>query len=306
MTGRVIKAFGRYYTIRDGGRDITSVLRGRIKRDERLRSFSEPVAVGDIVDYHAGDDGSGVIERIHERRNVFTRKDRSSRREDLIAANIDQILVIQSFREPAFNLRFVDRILVRGEKEGIPVVLCLNKTDLAGEEDHAFVEQYYRSADISIVKVSALKKEGLEALKDIIRGRISILVGYSGVGKSSILNSIQPGLSLRISHVSESTRKGRHTTTNVEYVDIDENTALIDTPGVREFGLLDIEPAALCAFFTDFRQYNGQCRFSPCSHDHEPGCMVKRQVEEGGISPDRYESYLNILYSIREYYDNMY
>jgi ribosome biogenesis GTPase len=131
-------------------------------------------------------------------------------------------------------------------------------------------------------------------------------VGYSGVGKSSILNSIQPGLSLRISHVSESTRKGRHTTTNVEYVDIDENTALIDTPGVREFGLLDIEPAKLCGFFNDFRPYNGQCRFSPCSHDHEPGCMVKRAVEEGGISPDRYESYLNILNSIREYYDNMY
>jgi len=303
--GHIIKVFGRYYTVRTEEGDLNCVLRGRLKKDKRLKLYSDPAAVGDVVEYEVTTDGSGVIESIAERRTVFSRKDKGHKKEDLIAANVDQILVIQSFYDPPLNLRFVDRIVVRGEKEGVPVILCVNKSDLAIKGEAEDVRQYYRGADVTVLVVSALKKKGLAELKKQTKGKSSILVGSSGVGKSSLLNSIYPGLELRTSEVSESTGKGRHTTTNVEKVEIDENTSFIDTPGVREFGLMDIEPEELEKFFNEFREA-GDCRFSPCSHDHEPGCRVKELVDEGEISEGRYVSYLNILNSLREYYANLY
>lgn len=303
--GRIIKVFGRYYTIRSGGERVNAVLRGRLKKDERLRRFSEPAAVGDMVEFAFNDDGSGVIEEVLPRRSVFSRKDRGHKKEDLIAANIDQILVIQAFYDPPLNLRFVDRIMVRGEKEGLPVILCVNKCDLAEERDEQSIEDYYRDAGVHIIIASAHEGRGLEEFKKAVSGKCSILVGYSGVGKSSLLNSIYSGLALRTSEVSESTGKGRHTTTNVEMVELDEETTLIDTPGVREFGLMDIEPEELGNYFHEFRELEA-CRFSPCSHDHEPGCRVKELVEEGRISEERYISYLNILASLKEYYASMY
>ena len=305
MTGMITKVFGRYYTISTDEGDIIAVLRGRLRKDKRLKRYSDPAAVGDMVEYTLGDDGSGVIEEVLERRNVFTRKDRGRRGEDLIGANLDQILVIQSFHEPRLNLRFVDRILVRGEKEGIPVALCVNKSDLALRGEASEIKDYYRDSGLEIITVSALKRKGLDKLKQITFGKRSILVGYSGVGKSSLLNSIYPGLDLKTSEVSDSTGKGRHTTTNVELVRINETTAVIDTPGVREFGLMDIEPPELADYFREF-SYAESCQFRPCTHDHEPGCGVKELVEEGKISEGRYISYLNILYSLKEYYDNLY
>ncbi len=303
--GCVTKVFGRYYTVKCEGEKYNSVLRGRLKKDKRLRRFSEAAAVGDIVEVSLNDDGSGVIEEVKERTTVFSRKDRGHKKEDLIAANIDQILVIQAFYDPPLNLRFVDRIMVRGEKEGVPVILCVNKSDLAEAGDEDAVMHYYHAAGVEVLVVSAMEGEGLDALKKATYGKRSILVGYSGVGKSSLLNSIYPGLDLRTSDISESSRKGRHTTTNVEMIEIDDSTAIIDTPGVREFGLTDIEPEELGNLFHEFREA-GECRFSPCSHDHEPGCRVKELVEQGEIPEERYISYLNILASLREYYANMY
>ncbi len=306
MKGTIIKVFGRYYTVEGGGRHVDSVLRGRLKVPGDTRVFSNPVAVGDLVDYHVRDDGLGVIESVHKRSNIFTRKDGVRSREDIIACNLDQVVAVQSFGTPEFNLRFVDRILVRGVKENIHVLLCVNKVDLVMKGEKAYIRSYYKGTGLEIKFVSAHSGEGMESLKKSIAGKRSLLVGYSGVGKSSIFNRLYPGLDLKINEVSGSTGKGRHTTTNVSMIKLGDSTELIDTPGVREFGLVDIDPNELGNYFEDFREAAQHCRFRPCQHDHEPDCEVKRLVEEGTIHPDRHISYLNILYSIQENLRNQY
>lgn len=305
LTGTVIKIFGRFYTVEYNGQRINSTLRGRLRKDKRLEKYSEAVSVGDLVDFKMDIDGSGAIEHVHDRRNVFTRKYKDSNRDDLIAANIDQIVVIQSFGKPRLNLRFVDRLLVRGIKEGIPVLLCVNKLDLADDETE-IIEEYYQGYKLPLILTSAVTGKGLDDLKSALTGRLSILIGNSGVGKTSILNGIYPGLDLRTTEVSEHTGKGRHTTTNVEMFRLEGDTRIIDTPGLREFGLMDIEPNELGIYFMEFSKYARKCGFSPCTHEHEPGCEVKKRVEKGKISEDRYISYLNILATLKEYYANRY
>ncbi len=306
MTGTVVKVFGRYYTIECDGRKVNCILRGKLRRDKRLERFSEVAAVGDTVEFEPDGIGGGSIESVHTRKNVFTRKYKESNREDLIAANLDQIVVIQSFNTPRLNLRFVDRLLVRGRKENIPAILCVNKLDLAGKNDIKRLAAYYRGYDLHIIMVSAKTGKGLGELADGLKGCLSILIGNSGVGKSSILNRLYPGLDLRTSEVSESTGKGRHATTNVEMFCLEGGTCIIDTPGLREFGLLDIEPHELGRFFMEFPDYAAGCGFSPCTHEHEPGCAVRRLVDEGAIPEERYVSYLNILSTLKDYYDNRY
>jgi ribosome biogenesis GTPase / thiamine phosphate phosphatase len=306
MTGTIIKIYGRYYTIEYEGRRINSTLRGRLRNDKRLEKYSEAVAVGDVVEFELDSDGAGAIEKVHERRNVFTRRYKDSDRDDLIAANIDRIVVIQCFGKPKMNLRFVDRLVVRGCKEGVPVQLCVNKLDLAEEGDIEGLESYYHGYGLDIIMASALTGEGLGPMKEALAGRLSILIGSSGVGKTSLLNAMFTGLDLRTTEVSESTGKGRHTTTNVEMFRLDDDTRIIDTPGLREFGLMDIEPAELGIYFMEFGKYSKKCGFSPCTHEHEPDCEVKRKVERGKISEERYVSYLNILSTLREYYENRY
>lgn len=306
MTGIVVKIFGRFYIVECEGQSITSTLRGRLRKDKRLEKYSEAVVVGDIVDFELDKDGSGAVELVHERRNVFTRKYKDSDRDDLIAANIDQIVVIQCFGKPRMNLRFVDRLLVRGIKEGIPVLLCVNKLDLAEDGDKDLLDDYYQGYNLEVVQTSAVTGEGLEELKNALSGRLSILIGNSGVGKTSILNGIYPGLDLRTTEVSEHTGKGRHTTTNVEMFRLEGDTRIIDTPGLREFGLMDIEPEELGIYFMEFGKYAPKCGFSPCTHEHEPDCEIKRRVEKGKISEERYISYLNILATLKDYYNNRY
>ncbi len=306
MTATVVKIFGRFYTVEYEGRRINSTLRGRLRKDKRLEKYSEAVVVGDIVDFELDRDGSGVIELVHDRRNVFTRKYKDSDRDDLIAANIDQIVVMQSFGKPRLNLRFVDRLLVRGIKEGIPVLLCVNKMDLAEDKDTGLLEEYYSGYDLTAILTSALNGDGLDELKTALSGRLSILIGNSGVGKTSILNGMYPGLDLRTTEVSEHTGKGRHTTTNVEMFRLEGDTRIIDTPGLREFGLMDIEPEELGIYFMEFGKYARKCGFSPCTHEHEPNCEIKKRVEKGKISEDRYISYLNILATLKDYYENRY
>ena len=305
MTGHVIKVYGRYYTVLADGEAVNSVLKGKMKIGAS-GNFSNPVAVGDIVEFSVNDEGLGVISSVHERKNVFTRKDGVRSREDLIACNLDQIVVVQAFDSPRLNLRFADRIVVRGGKGGVPVVLCVNKLDLAVEGETDYVNSYYRGSGVTVKFVSALTGEGMDDFGRILDKRRTLLVGYSGVGKSSILNHVFPELDLKTADVSESTGKGRHTTTNVNLVVLPDGTELIDTPGVREFGLVDIDPNIVGSYFDDFRKASEKCRFRPCTHDHEPGCEVKRLSEKGKIHEERYISYLNILYSIRENLKNMY
>jgi ribosome biogenesis GTPase / thiamine phosphate phosphatase len=301
MTGRVIKIFGLYYVVQYGNERVNCVLRGKLRTRPGIDAFSDPVAVGDLVEFDLHGTDSGTIHDVLPRRRVFSRKEKGrNKREDIIASNVDQIVVIQSFRQPGLNLRFVDRLSVRGASGEIPVVLCINKADLADQDTVDYVEEYYANAPIDVVMVSALTGINMEHLHEVFTDRTSLLVGYSGVGKSSILNRLFPGLDLRVAEVSTSTGKGKHTTTNVEMVYCQGDTSIIDTPGLREFGLMDIEPHLAGNYFYEFRELGKSCRFSPCTHDHEPGCEVKRLLDEGYIHEDRYESYLNLLADIRE------
>ncbi len=304
--GTVVKIYGKYYTVEYNTKRINCTLRGRLRKDKRLEKYSEPVAVGDRVIFEPDGEDAGAIESVLERKNVFTRRFKDSDRDDLIAANLDRIVVIQCFGKPRLNLRFVDRLIVRGVREGIPVILCVNKLDLAGEDENEMIDSYYRGFDLDIMRMSAVTGEGVEELKTALAGRQSILIGNSGVGKTSVLNRMYGGLDLKTTAVSLSTGKGRHTTTNVSMFSLDGDTRIIDTPGLREFGLMDIEPEELGIYFMEFGRYAGKCGFSPCTHDHEPGCNVKKQVEKGKISEDRYVSYLNILATLKDYFENRY
>jgi len=306
-TGLVVKVMGLYYTVIAVGESRNCTLRGKMRQSEENKTITNPVAVGDYVNFEIQDDGSGVIESIHERTNIFSRKEKGrNSKEDIIAANCDLIVVMQSFRQPRLNLRFVDRISVRGKMQGIPVLVCINKSDLAKEDEKKGVLEYYRNAGNDIVFVSAVTSDGLKDIYRYLEDNVSILVGFSGVGKSSILNGLFPDLDLRVKEVSSRTGKGRHTTTNVEMISVDKNTAIIDTPGMREFGLMDMEPHIVGNYFYEFAEHADKCGFMPCTHDHEPDCEIKRLVEQGTISSERYVSYLNILHSLQEYFDNMY
>jgi ribosome biogenesis GTPase len=308
MIGLVVRVYGLFYTVSFDGRAVNCTLRGKIRQArEGEKRYTNPIAVGDRVICSLNPDGTGSIDDVCERANVFSRKDKGrNRREDIIATNLDQIIVIQSFIKPRLNLRFVDRILVRAHKEKIPALLCVNKSDLADRKAVKYVKEYYAGTGIQTLFTSALKGTNMGAFKKSVEGRMSILVGNSGAGKTSMLNRLYPGLNLRISEVSESTGKGRHTTTNVQMIEIDDSTRIIDTPGLREFGLMDIEPHMLEKYFPEFHACSGRCAYQPCSHDHEPNCEIKKMVEAGTLNEDRYISYLNILYSIREYQDGMY
>lgn len=305
MQGKIVKTFGRYYTVQTGDMQINSVLRGRIKQDARLKSYSEPVCVGDVVDYEPDAQGLGIISYVHKRKNTFTRKDKTGSKEDLIAANIDQIVVVQAFAEPKFNLRFVDRILVRGAKERAPCLLCLNKQDLSVPEDLDYVLSYYKGVDLTTMPVCALTGAGCGELADALVGKTTLFIGSSGVGKSALLNKLF-GQTLKTGAISQSTGKGRHTTTNAEMIIAEGETCVIDTPGLKEFGLADIAAEDLAGYFFDFYPYAAECRFSHCTHDHEPDCAVQKAADAGEISVGRYKSYLNILASLKEYKAFMY
>jgi ribosome biogenesis GTPase len=307
ITGVVIKVLGLFSKVAYEEGYVNCVLRGKMRRNREMEKYSSPVAVGDIVRFELQQDGTGAIHEIMPRKNVFSRKEKGrNSREDVIAANLDQIVVIQSYKNPRLNLRFVDRLSIRGEKEQIPVLLCVNKKDLVKKEMIRYVKSYYKGAPIIIVSMSALTGDGVGNFTRHIKGKASLFAGYSGVGKTSILKCMYPDLDLRVSEVSESTGKGRHTTTNVEMIRAPGGTSIIDTPGLREFGLMDIEPHMTGYFFYEFGALGEFCAFKPCTHDHEPGCEVRKRVEAGEIHPDRYVSYLNILDSIRRSHETKY
>lgn len=307
MTGTVVKAFGLYYDVASEGRIVRCTLRGKLRKTKEVVRYSNPIAVGDNVVLEIDKEGMGAISEILGRKNMFSRKDKGrNKKEDIIAANLDLIVIIQSFYQPRLNLRFVDRLVVRGRKDRIPALLCLNKLDLAEKDDVDFVKDYYAKSGIDLVFTSAVTGEGLDLMKSAILDKTSILAGYSGAGKSSILNKIFPHLNLRVADVSDKTGKGRHTTTNVEMIVLEGDIKIIDTPGMREFGLMDIEPHDLGNYFNEFLKYRAKCGFNPCTHDHEPDCEVRRQVEKGRINGERYVSYLNMLESLKEYYERMY
>lgn len=253
-------------------------------------------------------DGSGVIEEIIPRRNHISRKaprikgasTRGERLEQKIAANIDNLVIVSSCQNPKFNNRAIDRFLVTGESSHINCVIIINKIDLDREGEYEDYSELYRSIGYEIVESSVKENIGAEQLHKVFDGKTNLVWGQSGVGKSSLLNWIYPHLKLKTGEISDFSSKGKHTTVTSILNVINENTRVIDTPGIREIDPYGIREEDLGHFFKDFEEYINECKFNTCTHQHEPGCAVIKAVEDELINPERYVSYLNILESIED------
>lgn len=309
-TATVVKHTGSHYMLSrlPEWNLFPAVLRGRI----RLKSSTatNPVAVGDIVVYESDNglptlENPAVIKSVQERRNYVIRKSANlSRQAHIIAANIDQAFIVVTLDFPEVKLPFLDRILVTCEVYNVHPVIVLNKTDLFREAYSEQLEAFHRiyeGAGYRVMEVSALKGEGVDALRESCRDRISLFSGVSGVGKSSLIKAMDPGLELKIGEISEAHLQGRHTTTFYEMYPLSSGGFIIDTPGIRGFGLVDIEPEEIALYFPEMLKASEGCRFTPCTHTHEPGCAVKAAVEEGTVSYERYSSYLGMLEEGRKY-----
>lgn len=234
--------------------------------------------------------------RVEPRSSILTRRYR--RRVQVIAANVEQVLIVTSVAQPDLKPNLIDRYLITAEQSGIVPVICVNKVDMLGDQSLLDpIIKLYRELGYAVVPTSALSGEGVGTLREALAERETVVVGQSGVGKSSLLNALEPRFQLRIGPVSQSTQKGRHTTVVAQLLGLAGGGHVIDTPGIRQFELWDCDRDTLAAAFVEFRPYAAHCRFSGCTHSHEADCAVKRAVDENGISPQRYESYCRILAS---------
>ena len=294
FSGVVVRATGSWYEVLSAGERYQCRIRGKL-RLKGVRS-TNPVVVGDEVQCLTDEQGSHVIIDITPRRNyVIRRASNLSKESHIIAANIDQALLLVTLRQPETALEFVDRFLVTCEAYKIPVVILLAKIDLQEKEEVDFFRSVYEPIGYRVVEVSAVTGEGVEEVHDLLVGRTTLLSGNSGVGKSTLVQRIDPSLDIRTGDISESHHKGRHTTTFSTMYPLTEGGALIDTPGIKGFGLIDIEEEELWHYFPEMMHYGRECRFYNCTHTHEPGCAVVAALEEGAISELRYESYLKMM-----------
>lgn len=304
LEGVVTRSTGQWCDVQVGERTIPSRIRGKFRLTEQ--DVTNPVAVGDRVRIRLNEeDETGLIMEIHDRSNKLSRRAAGHRsgEEHVIVANIDRTWIVQAVALPQFNPYFIDRLLVAARANDIPAGLIINKMDLMKEEDRADVmdlQLRYEDLGHPVLLTSATTHYGLDRLREAFRDQTNVIAGPSGTGKSTLLNAIEPGLDVRTGEVSTSTRKGTHTTTHAELHSLSSGGYVVDTPGIREFGLHAVHPNDLTHFFPDLAPYVNDCQFPDCTHDHEPGCAVKEAVERAEIHPDRYESYLNILASLQE------
>ena len=301
--GRVIRSTGSWYQVQTEEGVVSSKVRGKFRLKEQ--NTTNPVAVGDEVTIRMNEDDTGLITEIHPRRNKLCRRAAGRRvgQEHILVANVDAVWIVQAARLPAPNSGFIDRVLVMAELYDLSAGLVFNKIDLLSDNDYAALDvliERYRELDYEVLTTSAKTGSGVETFRKKLTARTNVVTGPSGVGKSTLLNAIEPDLDLRTGDVSEKTRKGRHVTTNAALHPLSEGGYVVDTPGLREFGVLYLEPTQLAHYFVEFIPYLNDCRFPDCTHDHEPGCAVRDAVEAGAISEVRHESYLNILASIRQ------
>lgn len=315
ITGLLIRIEGQSHWVlrEDDDSVIRCVLRGKFKHDLRLKRGkllnTDVAVVGDTVDFDLIDGGEGVIHAVHTRKNFISRKApkikgasaRGERLEQVIASNIDRLFIVGSFGSPPFNNRVVDRFLVIAESSDIQPVLVFNKTDLVEiPEELELWEELYTGLGYQVFKVSATQGFGIKELRAEVMGKKSLFWGHSGVGKSSILNALFPGLELATGDVSLYSQRGKHTTVIVNMNRINSNTFLVDTPGIREIAPFGIKKEDLAHYFVDLAGHLQGCKYKPCTHQHEPGCAVIEAVENEEISVDRYESYLRLLMNIEE------
>jgi ribosome biogenesis GTPase len=299
-TGIVLQARSGRHRVESDGEVVTCDVRGRLKKE---RLYTDLIATGDRVLWHSTRPGRGVIEEVLERETQLSRLRPGPGlvpSEHVIVANPDQVVFIFSVLNPSPNLRLLDRLLVIAENNDLPALICVNKIDLlaaAGDPvaEASTLSGMYEGIGYPVLYASARTGEGIDELRAQLRGQLSVLSGPSGVGKSSLLNAVQPGLGLATREISEATGKGRHTTVGVRLWPLDGGGYVADTPGLREAGFFDIEPEELAWHFVEMRPYLADCRFSSCTHTHEPDCAVKGAVEAGKISEERYDSYCRLL-----------
>lgn len=298
MKGLVIKNTGSWYTVKtDDGQLIESKIKGNF-RLKGIRS-TNPVAVGDYVEIITNQEGTAFISAIEDRRNYIIRKSPNlSKQSHILAANVDQALLVVTVNYPQTSTTFIDRFLASAEAYSVPVILVFNKHDLLSEEELHYEKMMctlYETVGYKCVEISAEMGEGVEQLFPILKDKITLLSGNSGVGKSTLINRLIPHASQRTAEISDAHNTGMHTTTFSEMIELPEGGYLIDTPGIKGFGTFDIEKEELTSYFKEIFHFSKDCRFSNCTHTHEPGCAVIKAVEDHFIAASRYQSYLSML-----------
>ncbi|SHH47235.1 ribosome small subunit-dependent GTPase A [Flavobacterium johnsoniae] len=308
MTGTVYKSTGSWYTVKSEKGDFVEC---RMKGKFRIKGIksTNPIAVGDIVDYEldeTSDAITGTIHTIHERKNYIVRKSVNlSKQIHIIASNIDQVFLLVTIDNPPTTTSFIDRFLVTAEAYGIEAVLIFNKIDTLNEQtldDQLYLQHIYTEIGYKCLRISSTENKGVDKLKEMMVGKVSMFSGHSGVGKSTLVNAMEPSLHLKTSVISEQSKQGQHTTTFAEMYDLSFDARIIDTPGIKGFGIVDMEPTEISGYFPEFFKLKDQCKFNNCLHKEEPHCAIKAALEKDEIAWSRYNSYLKILEGDEEHY----
>ena len=308
MTGLVYKSTGSWYTVKSEQDDFVEC---RIKGKFRMQGIksTNPIAVGDTVDYELDENSdtvTGTIHNIHGRKNYIVRKSVNlSKQTHIIASNIDTVFLLVTINNPPTTTSFIDRFLVTAEAYGIEAVLIFNKIDTFDEamrDEQLYLQYIYSEIGYKFLKVSAKEKKGINELIDLMNGKVSMFSGHSGVGKSTLVNALEPDLNLKTKNISEQSKQGQHTTTFAEMYDLSFDAKIIDTPGIKGFGVVDMQPDEISGYFPEFFKLKDQCKFNNCLHKEEPNCAVKKALEDNKIAWSRYNSYLKILEGDDEHY----
>ena len=308
MTGLVYKSTGSWYTVKSENGDFIEC---RMKGKFRIKGIksTNPIAVGDWVDYEleeTSDSVTGTIYNIHERKNYIVRKSVNlSHQMHIISYNIDRVFLLITINNPPTTTNFIDRFLVTAEAYGIETVLVFNKIDTFNEvtlDEQLYLQHIYQEIGYHCLRVSSTEMKGIEELKALMIGKVSMFSGHSGVGKSTLVNALEPNLQLKTKVISEQSMQGQHTTTFAEMYDLSFDARIIDTPGIKGFGIVDMEKEEISGYFPEFFKLKDQCKFNNCLHKDEPHCAIKKALEDDKISWSRYKSYLKILEGDEEHY----
>lgn len=298
MEGLVVKSTGSNYLVKSPSGDLVNC---KIKGQLRLKGIrtTNPVAVGDMVEFEPDErQQQNLISKIYDRKNYIIRKSVNlSKASQIIAANIDQVFLIASLKNPRTITGFIDRFLVSAEAYHVPASIIFNKLDIYGEKELKeleFLKSVYTEMGYGVCAISSASQQDIDFLRSLLKDKITLLSGNSGVGKSSIINALHPEMNLRTGDTSEAHLKGKHTTTFAEMFFLPGGDAIIDTPGIKSFGIVDFKREEVAGYFADFRKYSADCKFNNCTHINEPKCAVKKAVEDGLIAAFRYNNYLNI------------